>query len=136
LKVFLDLVYLNTVTDEKRRILYENLYIEILSTHKPYTDALVLDELIYVSKKKYGIPYRVTIEFIDTIILPYTALIPLGEEEYREAARILERYNIKPSDALHIAAMKTHNIRIIISEDKELDKIPGIERKWPLPPTT
>ena len=44
---------------------------------------LVLDELLHISKKKYGIPYNTT-EFIETAILPYT-IIELGEE-YRQAA--------------------------------------------------
>jgi len=40
-KVFIDaplLIYLNTVTDPKTRILYENFYIDILTKYKLYTD--------------------------------------------------------------------------------------------------
>jgi len=73
-KIFIDvplLIYLNTVTDPKTRILYENFYIDILTKYKLYTDVLVLDELIYISKKKYGIPQRITIEFIESNVLPY-----------------------------------------------------------------
>jgi len=31
---------------------------------------LVLDEVIYISKRKYGIPYIITADFIESSILP------------------------------------------------------------------
>ncbi|MCY0891552.1 MAG: hypothetical protein OWQ51_11405 [Pyrobaculum arsenaticum] len=61
MKVFTDsplLIYLNTVADPNTRAMYENFYIS--DRYKPYTDVLVLDELLYASKKKYGIPYKTT----------------------------------------------------------------------------
>ena len=133
MKAFLDtplLIYLNTVASDERRLIYENFYLDILSRHKLYTDVLVLGELIYVSKKKYGVPYSVTLDFKESIFLPYVTVIALGEEEYREAAKLMARHNLKPSDALHIAAMKVNNIRLVISEDKELERVPGVERVW------
>ena len=133
MKIFIDaplLIYLNTLTDPKNRIIYENYYMDLLSRYKLFTDVLVLDEIIYVSKKKYKIPYELTIEFVESIILPYINILEIGEEEYRHASRLLVKYKLKPSDALHIGAMKNNNIKIIISEDKELDKIKQIQRKW------
>jgi len=132
-KVFLDtplLVYLNTVADDERRLVYEDFYLDVLTRYRPYTDVLVLDELIYVSRRKYGVPYAVTLEFVESIVLPYVAIVGLGEEEYREAARLIERYNLKPSDALHVAAMKNTGIRLVVSEDRELDRVPGVKRIW------
>ena len=133
MKVFLDtplLVYLNTVADDQRRLIYENFYLDILSRYKPYTDVLVLDELIYISRKKYGVPYSVTVNFVEAVVLPYVTIVGLGEEEYQEAAKLIVRYSLKPSDALHIAAMKTNSIEVVVSEDKELDKVPGVKRIW------
>jgi len=132
-KVFLDaplLVYLNTVADDQRRLVYENFYLDMLSRHKLYTDVLVLDELIYVSKKKYSVPYDITLDFIDSIVLPYVTIVGLGEEEYQEATRLMLRHRLKPSDALHIAAMKTNGIRLVVSEDRELDRVPEVKRIW------
>jgi len=133
MKIFIDaslLIYLNTLTDSRDRILYENFYIEILTKYKPYTDVLVLDELIYISKKKYGIPYKISVEFIQSNILPYTSILSLSEDEYNYAAKILMEYGIKPSDALHLGAMINNGITLIASEDKEYDKIPTIKRLW------
>ena len=133
MKVFIDaplLIYLNTLTNPRYRILYENFYIEILTKYKPYTDVLVLDELIYISKKKYNIPYKVSIKFIETNILPYITILNLGEEEYKYATEIITKHNLKPSDALHVGAMMNNNITLVVSEDREFDRIPAVKRLW------
>ena len=99
MKAFIDsplLIYLNTVTEPSAGNLYEN-YIDILNKHKPYTDALVLDKLLNISKKKYG-----TIKIIEYTVLPYTSVIELSEEKYRQATKNLLNHNHKPSDALHV----------------------------------
>ena len=44
---------------------------------------LVLDGLIYISKKKYGILYSITLDFIDAIVLLHVTVLEPGEEEYR-----------------------------------------------------
>ena len=43
---------------------------------------------------------------------------------------MINEYGIKPSNALHVAVMKTHSISNIALEDKELDKIKDIKRMW------
>lgn len=133
MRVFLDsnlLIYLNAVRTAEVRVIYENFYLNLLSENKAYTDVLVLDELLYISKKKYNIPYDVSIEFIESLILPYVEILPLGSEEFREASEIIKSFSIKPSDALHVAAMLMNDIRRIVSEDREFDKVGGLERIW------
>ncbi len=133
MKAFVDsplLIYLNTVTNPTTRIIYESFYLDILSKYKLYTDVLVLDEVIYVSKKKYGIPYNISIEFIESIVLPYVSIISLGEDEYRLASKLLVEYGLKPSDALHPAAMINNGINVIVSEDREFDKLENVKRLW------
>jgi len=74
LKVFIDvnlLIYLNTISDLGNRVSYENLCVDVIMNHKPYVDVLVFDELLYVSWKKYGVPYSITIDFIEKIVKPY-----------------------------------------------------------------
>ncbi len=133
MRVFIDaplFIYLNTLANSSYRALYENFYIGVLTEHKPYTDVLVLDELIYISKKKYGIPYDVTIEFIQSVILPYVSILNLSEEEYNNAVKILTKYSLKPSDALHLGAMMSNGINVIVSEGKEYDRVSTIKRIW------
>ena len=133
MKAFIDsplLIYLNTVSNPGSRIPYENLYIRVLTEYKPYTDVLVLDEVLYISRRKYGIPYDVTVEFIESIVLPYVSIVSLGEDEYKLAAKILVEYSLKPSDSLHLGAMLSNGINLIISEDKEFDKVKTVKRLW------
>ncbi|KYH39952.1 MAG: twitching motility protein PilT [Candidatus Bathyarchaeota archaeon B63] len=133
MRVFIDsnlLVYLNTLTTENIRRAYENFYLNIAAEHRMYTDVLVLDEVIYVSKKRYLVPYVTTLSFIESIVLPYVIILPLSEDEYNEAAEIIGKYNVKPSDALHVGAMRTNDIGVMVSEDEELDRIDEIKRMW------
>ncbi len=133
MKIFIDsplLIYLNTVTDPRDRYMYENYYLELLSKYKVCTDVLVLDELIHISKKKYGVPYELSIDFIESIVLPYINVLELGEEEYKYASKIIIEHKLKPSDSLHVGAMLNNGINLIISEDKEYDKIKQIKRVW------
>ncbi|MCD6487963.1 MAG: PIN domain-containing protein [Desulfurococcales archaeon] len=57
-------------------------------------------------------------------------MLNLGEDEYEHAVRILTEYDFKPSNALHLGAMFNNGITLIVSEDKEFDKIPTIKRLW------
>ena len=66
MKAFLDAplpIYLNTISDPSSRAQYENLYIYFTTKYKLYTDVLVLDDVLYISRKKYGIPYDLTIKW-------------------------------------------------------------------------
>lgn len=133
MKVFVDsplLIYLNTVAEPGARAQYESFYLDLLSRYSPYTDVLVLDELIYVSRTKYGVPYSVTLDFVESIVLPYVRVLSLGEEEYRQAARLLLEYNVKPSDALHLAVALNNGIGLVVSEDRDFDRVPLVRRVW------
>ena len=133
MKAFIDaplLVYLNTMSDPRARKFYEDFYIRTLTDYKLYTDVLVLDEVIYISRRKYGIPYYVSLKFIESIVLPYVSIINLGEDEYKLAARILVEYSLKPSDSIHLGAMLSNGINLIISEDKEFDRVKEVKRLW------
>jgi predicted nucleic acid-binding protein len=124
------LIYLNALKSLELRKNYEDFYSSLLLNYKAYLDVLVLDELIYISKKRYNVPYEISIKFLESIVLPYVQILPLSEVEYKKASEILKISNVKPSDALHIAVMMINNITKIASEDKELGKIRGIERIW------
>ena len=133
MRVFIDsnlLIYLNAMKSPELRASYESFYLDLLSDNKAYTDVLVLDELIYVSKKKYNVPYSISLEFLESIVLPYVEILPIGEGEFDKASKLLKSLNIKPSDALHAATMMINGISKIVSEDMEFDKIEGVERIW------
>jgi len=49
-------------------------------------------------------------------------------EEYVEAAKILRKHGLKPSDALHAAAMPLNDLKAVVSEDNEFDKSSELKR--------
>jgi predicted nucleic acid-binding protein len=131
-RVFLDanlLIYLNTAAEDTRRR-YDDYYTELAANNRLYTDVLVLDELLYISRKRYNVPYPVTTEFIHDVVLPFTEMLPLGLPEYQASTEIIEEARLKPSDALHLASMRLNSIATIASEDQELYKASKINRIW------
>ena len=91
---------------------------------------LVLDELLWVSKRRYSVPYNISLDFIDNLILPIVNVLQLDESSWKRAKDLMLEHNLKPSDALHVGLMMENGIEVIVSEDKELDKVKDIERIW------
>jgi len=131
LKVFIDaslIVYLNVPLPENEAKAINDFYRNLLQEDL-YTDILALDEAIYVSRRKYGITIQETLELIDKAILPNVEIIPLGEAEYTKGKEHMLKYGLKPSDAIHLAAMDNNGIQAIATEDKDYDKT-HIRRLW------
>ena len=73
MKILIDanlLIYLNARMPEYEARLIDNFWLDLLLNHTLYTNLLVLDEVVYISKKKYNVSFNGTIEFIDRAILP------------------------------------------------------------------
>ena len=93
MKLFIDacfIIYLNTVTDEQDKKKLNNLLSKIIG-EELYTDLLVLDETLYISKKKYNVDYETTLNFIEEIILPFTSVVPIEEKDYRLMKEYLKK---------------------------------------------
>jgi hypothetical protein len=126
--IFVDanfLIYLNLGVKE-----VEDYYLKLLSEESLATDPLVLDEVIYVSKKKYGIRLEDALDFLDNIVLPNSVVLPVTINEYRRAREVMLKYSVSPSDALHVAVMLNNSIRRILSEDRDFDRVKEVERVW------
>jgi len=129
MKIFIDaslIIYLNTpLSDSDAKILdfYKSLLREEL-----YTDVLVLDEVVYVSKKKYGISYEDTFELLENGVLPHVDILPIGGLEFYKAKRYMLKHGLKPSDALHLAVIENHGLQAIATEDRHFEGI--IKRIW------
>lgn len=131
MKVFLDstlLIYLNTVTSDGRRIFdgfFKKLLGEVL-----FTNMLVLDEILYVSRRKFKVPYEITLGFLRNIILPYSRVISIDEGDIKPMEKYLRKYDLKPSDAIHLATMEKVGVAHIVTEDEEYDKVEEVRRVW------
>ncbi len=134
MKVFVDaslIVYLNIKLPEEQARVIDDFWLWLVKNNSLYTNVLVLDEAIYVSKKKYGIDYKNTFELIDKAIIPYTTILPIGIDEYITAKRLMSQYGLKPSDAIHVATMINNGLQAIATEDADFDKV-GVKRIWPV----
>ena len=131
MKVFLDasfLIYLNSSTHDERDAI-DNLFKELLSKEL-YINLLVIDETLYISKVKYKVPYDATMSFFKSILLPYVQLIPIEESDLEAVERHLLKYDIKPSDAIHLATMEKKGIVNVVTEDEEFDRVKEVHRIW------
>ncbi len=131
MRVFIDaslIIYLNVrmPRDEAEKI--ERFWLRLMR-EELYTDVLVLDEVIYISKRKYGVPVEDTLELIDRAVLPYTEVLPLSLEEYVKAKEYMTKYRLKPSDALHLAVMDINGVQAIATEDRDFDQT-HVKRLW------
>ncbi|ASJ16244.1 twitching motility protein PilT [Thermococcus chitonophagus] len=130
MKIFLDASFLLYILAKTPGITDKvlKLYSDLLS-QELYTDSLVLDEVIYVAKKKYRIPPELSIEFIDEFVLPYVQVLSIGIREYLKARDIILEYNFNPSDALHLAVIENYGLQAIVTEDEDFDRVP-VKRIW------
>ncbi len=128
MNIFIDanfFIYLNCFTDE-----YNTKYIEINNKYDLYTNVLVFDELIYISKKKYNVLYKDTSSFINNSILPFVNILDITTNTYNKAVKIMLKYKLKPSDSIHVASMLSNHIDNILTEDSDFNNIEGIKRVW------
>ena len=131
MKMFLDasfLIYLIAPTPGKEEEIAK-FYAKLITEEDLYTDVLCLDETIFISKKKYRISYSDSITFIDENILPYVRILPIGTLEYIKAKEYVLKYNLKPSDAIHLAVIENYGLQAIVTEDEDFDRVP-IKRVW------
>lgn len=98
---------------------------------KAYTSTLTWDEVVYVltrtmgreegtsmGRKLLGFP---NLEFIDVDTLTISM-----------AQSLIDKYHLRPRDSIHIASALNKNVKTIISDDKDFDKVAEITRS-PLP---
>lgn len=130
MKVFLDscfLTYMNTMTDDERTGI-DSLFRKLLD-EQLFINVLVVDEVLYTSRK-YGVKYGTTLEFLRNIVIPYTEIIEIGEEDMKPIEKYLISYDLKPSDAIRLATMDKIGASHIVSEDEDFDRVKGIRRIW------
>lgn len=100
---------------------------EIISGKAAITSSLALDEVMWVLvKNRKPELLRETIEDIYAVlnltIKEVSPNIPL------EALDIIEKYNLTPRDAFHVAVMKSYDVKEIVSDDTDFDRVEGVKR--------
>lgn len=94
------------------------------------TTILSWDELVYVLGKFINKDIAV-IEGKKFLIFPNLIFVDAKKETIMKAQKLVEEYDLKPRDAIHAATAINLNIREIISEDDDFDKIKELKRISP-----
>ena len=89
------------------------------------TSCLTIDELLWILRKTN----KEFIEICRTILNSKIRFLDANKSIILISLDIASEYNLKPRDAIHAATMKAHNIKNLISEDADFDKIEWIKRK-------
>ncbi len=99
----------------------------IMGKEIAYTSLLSWDEIVYIVKKYMGRELAIG---EGKKFLKFPNLIFLGIEEniIFKAQELLSKYNIDPRDAIHAASALINEVKEIISDDQDFDKIKEIKR--------
>lgn len=112
-----------TIRGEKARKILE----EIIAGKEAITSSLALDEVMWVIIKNKRIEaLRETIE--DIYAMPNLTVKEVGPDIPLEALDFIEKYNLKPRDASHVAIMKSFHVKEIVSDDPDFDRMEWIKR--------
>lgn len=94
---------------------------------KAVTSVLTWDEVVWSLRKNLDIEI-VKEEGKKFLNFPNLEFIPADEFIIREAQKIVEKYNLKPRDAIHAATAVSKSIKEIISDDPDFDAVKEIKR--------
>ncbi|MEE9151154.1 MAG: type II toxin-antitoxin system VapC family toxin [Thermoplasmata archaeon] len=87
---------------------------------------IVIDEVLWVLKRKIG--KDDAIKIAQTMLSMPVKWIRMDESILLETLEIFERTTLDPRDSIHISSMKNVGLTTIVSEDRDFDKVEGIER--------
>ncbi len=94
------------------------------------TSILSWDEIVFIVHKNLG-KDNAAREGRKFLELPNLVFIKADEKIIQQAQKLIEKYNLKPRDAIHAASALTNNIKEIISDDPDFDKIKELKRISP-----
>ena len=92
-----------------------------------FTSVLTWDEVVFIVRKFLGREISVK-EGEKFLKMPNLVFIDTNKNILANAQNLINDYNIKPRDAIHISSALSQGINEIISLDKDFDKIKEIKR--------
>ena len=94
---------------------------------KAYTSTLTWDEVVWVITRTFG-REEGTSQGRKLLGFPNLEFIDVDKITISTAQSLLGKYSLRPRDALHIASALNKNIKTIISDDDDFDKVAEITR--------
>jgi predicted nucleic acid-binding protein len=95
-----------------------------------YTSCITWDEISWVLRKIFGITPSID-EGKKFLTFPNLKLLGVKKTTIFRAQEIVEKYHVKPRDAIHLATALENKITTIVSYDKDLDSVKEIKRIEP-----
>ncbi|MBO3803219.1 MAG: type II toxin-antitoxin system VapC family toxin [Candidatus Brockarchaeota archaeon] len=93
-----------------------------------FTSTLTWDEVVWVTLKVLG--HKDSLEQGQKFLgFPNLTLLSIDEATLTRAQKVMEKYDLKPRDALHAAAAIESGQSEMISDDPTFDKVREIKRK-------
>lgn len=94
------------------------------------TSVLTWDEFVWVIIQQLG--REIAIEKGNEFLLfPNISFENITSNTIMKAQDLISKYKIRPRDAIHSASALEHKVSVIITFDKDFDKIKEIERRDP-----
>ena len=97
---------------------------------KAFTSTLTWDEVTWVTRRLFG-PEKAAKQGASFLRLPNLRLLSVDLETMSRAQTLLEKYDLKPRDAIHAATAIRSGISKILSYDEDFDTLPNLVRVIP-----
>lgn len=91
------------------------------------TSVLTWDELVWNVKKFISLEIA-KIEGKKFLEFPNLKILTINEEIVKEAQKIMENSGLKPRDSIHAACAIKNNIKEIVTDDPDFDKVSELKR--------
>jgi len=95
-----------------------------------YTATITWDEVVWVVRKMFGLKPSIELGR-KLLVFPNLKLLNIKRSVVLRAQRLMEKYKIKPRDAIHAATALENGIETIVSYDRDFDKLDEIKRLDP-----
>lgn len=113
--------------DRKSKICIEIIKKLLRKEIKGETSLLTWDEFIHSVRKQYGGGVAVE-EGKKFLKFPNLIFLEVDKNVISKAQELIEKYNLKPRDAIHAASALINGINEIISDDSDFDNIKELRR--------
>jgi len=125
--VFIYYVISDEKTEEKS-LLSKNILIKAAGGKlDAATSSVTWDELVWSVKKISGLD-AAKAEGKKFLEFPNLKILGVDVNVIAEAQKVLEKYNLKPRDAIHAGCAIKNGIKEIISDDPDFDKVSELKR--------
>ena len=101
-----------------------------LAKVEAYTSSVAWDEVVWVVRRLFGIENSVD-EGKRFLGFPNLRVLGVRKSTVFKAQELVEKYRVKPRDALHAAVALENKIKTIVSYNEGFDAITEIERIEP-----